>query len=171
MFGSLYIFGEVRNNSTDNIRFTSLTADLFDGNQQLVDTDQGYAQREIIPPGQTSCFRVLFFNQTATWATYQLSAEASTTTEQPIALTITSTSANPNSDDYELIGQVRNDSGVEQKFVKIIGTLYDSNNTVIDCDYTYANTETLAPGATSSWKINFFGTDRERVANHAVVPD
>jgi hypothetical protein len=169
--GSLYIVGEVRNNSAGNIRFASVTADLYDANGQLVDTDQGYAQRDIIPPGQVSCFLVLFFDNVPAWTSYQLSAEADTTTVEPSALTITSSSVGPDVNNFELIGQVRNDGATEEEFVKIVGTLYDSNGTVADCDFTFANTQTLAPGATSTWKLTFFGTDPGRVAAYSVVGD
>lgn len=168
-FGSRSIVGEVQNDSASAVRFVSVVADIYNINGQLIDTRSTYAERDILPAGGKSCYRVIFLAEPTGWHSYRLSTSYSVTTERPRALTITSVTAGSNPTNYELIGQVRNDSQQEQKFVKIVGTLYNGDGTVIRCDFTYANTETLAPGAFSSWKLSFFDTEPAGVGSYVVV--
>ena len=170
-FGARSIVGEVQNNSASAVHFVSVVADIYNANGQLIDTQSTYAERDILPAGGKSCYRVIFFAEPVGWNSYQLSANYSVATEQPRALTITSVAVGSNPTYYELIGQVRNDSQQDQKFVKIVGTLYSSDGMVIRCDLTYANAETMAPGASSSWKLSFFGVNPVSVGSYVVVAD
>jgi len=170
-FGSRYIVGEVQNNSAGAVRFVSVVADIYNADGQIIDTQTTYAARDILPAGSKSCYQVIFLAEPAGWHSYQLSTNYSVTSEHQRALTITSVTVGSNPTDYELIGQVRNDSQQDQKFVKIVGTLYSSEGTVIRCDFTYTSAETLAPGAASSWKLSFFGVNPASVGSYAVVAD
>lgn len=170
-FGSRYIVGEVQNNSAGAVRFVSVIADIYNADGQIIDTQTTYAARDILPAGGKSCYQVIFLAEPAGWHSYQLSTNYSVTTEQPRALTITSVTAGSNPTDYELIGQVRNDSQLAQKFVKIVGTLYSGDGTVIRCGLTYTSAETLAPGAASSWKLSFFGVNPASVESYVVAAD
>jgi hypothetical protein len=58
-------------------------------------------------------------------------------------------------DDYEIVGQVRNNGTQKATFVEVIGTLYDANGTVVDCEQSYIYTSDLNPGETSSFKVTF----------------
>ena len=167
--GSRYIIGEVQNNGSGNVHFVKVTADIFNAQNQLIATDFGYTERRILAAGEKGCFTVLLLNDPAGFDHYELSVEARTTTDQPRPLTITSFTEGPSPTSYELVGQVRNDGQESYQFVKIIGTLYDSDNKVIDCDFTFANANTLAPGATSSWSLVFFGIDRDRIASYMLM--
>lgn len=169
--GSRYIVGEVQNNGGGNLRFVQVTADLFNAQGQLVATSNGFVRRDVLVTGEKGCFKVLVLNDPPSFDHYQLSVEGSNTTEQPRPLTIISATEGPSPSSYELVGQVRNDGQESLQFVQIIGTLYDSNNVVIDCGITFANADTLAPGAVSSWRLIFFGIERERIALYSLIAD
>jgi hypothetical protein len=169
-FGSRYIVGEVQNNGSNNAQFVKIIADVFNAQDQLITTDFTYTVRDIVADGEKSCFKVLM-NEPAGFDHYQLSVEASTTTEEPRPLVITSVNEGSNQFAYELVGQVRNDGQTPAQFVKIVGTLFDSNGVVIDCDFTYANSETVAPGTTSSWSLLFLAVDRTRIALYSLLTD
>lgn len=170
-FGSRYIVGEVQNNGSDNIRFVRVNVDVFNAQGQLIDTDFTFTQRRVINPSGKSCFKIILLDDPAGFDHYELRVEATATTDQVRPLTLFNINEGPNTFAYELIGQVRNDGEESLEFVKIIGTLYDSDDKVIDCDFTFSNTSTLAPGAVSSWSLLFLGIERERIALYSLIAD
>jgi hypothetical protein len=169
--GARYIVGEVKNNGDSNARFVKVTADVFNAQGQLIATDFAYAQRDVINPDSESCFKILLINDPVGFDHYQLNIEGDVTTEPVRPLSLFNINDGPNTLSYELIGQVLNEGAESLEFVKIIGTLYDSSNMVIGCDFTYANLDTLAPGAVSSWSLIFFGVERDRISLYALIPD
>lgn len=169
--GSRYIVGEVQNNRSSNFRFVRVHADVFNAQGQLIDTDFTFAQRSIIEPNGKSCFKILLLDDPAGFDHYELTVQADTTTEQPRPLALLNINEGPNTFAFELIGQVRNDGQEDAEFVKIVGTLYDGDGTVIDCSFTYANLDTIAPGALSSWSLLFLGIERERIALYSLIAD
>lgn len=168
---SFYIVGEVQNNTDSNVRFVRITADVFNGDGQLIDTTNTYARAEVLAPGQKSCFNVIFLDEPAGWASYQLHVEYDTTTEQVRPLSVSSVTSGSNILGFELLGLVHNNGAEPLDFVKVIGTLYDSNDKVTFCNTTYSNAETLNPGASSSWKMSFVGSEPSEVARYTVVAD
>lgn len=169
--GTRYFVGEVQNNGSSSVRFVRITVDVFNAQGQLIATDFGFTVRSILAPGDKGCFKVLLFNEPEGMERYELSVEGSATTNSPRPLTITNFTEGPNPNSYELVGQVRNDGQESLQFVQIIGTLYDSDNVVIGCDFTFSNANTLNPGASSSWSLTFFGIERERIALYALMTD
>lgn len=152
---SFYIVGKVQNNTDSNVRFVRITADVFNSDGQLIDTTNTYARAEVLAPGQKSCFNALFLDEPDGWASYQLHVEYDTTTEQIRPLSVSNVSSGSNILGFELLGLVHNNGAEPLDFVKVIGTLYDSNNKVTFCNNTYSNAETLNPGSSSSWKMSF----------------
>jgi len=153
----LHIVGEVKNDTGEKARFVRITANLFDAQNQLIDTDFGYTSLDILSPGETACFQVLFLGAPAySYYTFETSFQDTVESSLPIAVFGDSGSYNSVIDDwYEIVGQARNDSNRNAEFVKIIGTLYQSNGQVLDCDYTYTNADILTPQQVSTWKITF----------------
>jgi hypothetical protein len=47
---------------------------------------------------------------------------------------------------FHIVGEIINESFEPVRFVKIIATFYDSNNSVIGTDFTYTSPSTLQPG-------------------------
>lgn len=166
-----YIVGEVRNNSASSVQFVSITADIYNAGNQLIDTEQTYLKQDLLPATGKGCFKVIFFAPPADWATYQLITEGSITQQLPPSLTITSAISTSNTTSFELVGQVRNDGPTPHQYAHIVGTLYNSTNQVIGCDDTYATTETLAPGATSSWKLTFYGIKPDLITSYRLMAD
>ena len=52
-----------------------------------------------------------------------------------------------------IYGEVRNDTGINVRFVEIVATLYNDQGTVVQTDFTYTDLDTLAPGQTSPFEI------------------
>lgn len=164
----LHIVGEVQNNTGERARFVKVTANLFNSQDQLVDTDYTYTSLDVMPIGERACFD-LIFSGSPDYAYYTFETSYSSTTEAslPIAVFGDSGTYDPTFDDwYNVVGQARNDSSVNAEFVKIIGTLYRNNGQVLDCDYTYTNADVLTPGQVSTWKLTFLYAPRGAVGSY-----
>lgn len=159
--GSLWIVGEVQNNTAGYLHFVRITANLFNNDGQILDTSFSYIDLDNFPPGGRTCFSVLFSDEPAGWAYYDFEVRYRTEGEPLPNLVIfnDSGSYDPTFDWYEIIGQVRNEHGSRVEYVKPVGTLYDGAGTVIGCDFTYVNATDLGPGQTSSFEMLFTGRD------------
>jgi hypothetical protein len=52
-----------------------------------------------------------------------------------------------------IVGEVRNDLSDVVQFVQIVGRFYDSNDLLIDTDFTYTNLDLLRPGEKSPFRL------------------
>ena len=57
---------------------------------------------------------------------------------------------------FHIVGEVRNNTNAPMEFVKIVATLYDSNNKVVGTDFTYTELDVIPPGGKSPFET---GTD------------
>jgi hypothetical protein len=171
---SLWILGEVWNNTSNYLRFVKITANLFDSSGKLIGTDFGYTYLDNLPPGDKTCFTVLFLDNPPGWTYYEFENPSYWTDGDPLpnlAVYNVSASHDPYYDWYDIIGQVRNDQGVRVEYVSPIGTLYDSANKVVGCDFTYVSSTHLDPGQTSAFDIWFFGGNYTDVIDYRIQVD
>lgn len=54
---------------------------------------------------------------------------------------------------FHVVGEVKNNSPNSVRFVKIIGTFYDSSNQVVATDFTYTNPTNIDSGGTAPFEI------------------
>lgn len=57
---------------------------------------------------------------------------------------------------FHIVGEVRNNTNAAMEYVKIVATLYDSNNKVVGTDFAYTELDIILPGGKSPFEI---GTD------------
>ncbi len=170
---NLYVIGEIRNDTGTNIRSVRVAVNFFNSQDQLIDTESGYNGIEVMGPGQSSCFQASSARNAA-YSYYQFETSYSETTEATSSISILNHigSYHPTHDDlYEVVGQARNNGSEGDQYARIEGTLYGSNDQVIDCKSGYVNTDTLTPGQTSSWKIAFYHAPEGTVSGYRVQPD
>jgi len=163
----LHICGEVQNATEDNIWLVKVTANLFNNEGVLIDTDYTYVRLNVLPAGDKSSFEV-FLPEPQGWASYEFESPTYWIKSGPLPnLTIVSATGRDKGSSYEVIGQVRNDDTTIVESVQVVATLYNSAGEVVGSWYTYASTTTLAPGQTSSYKVTFWpkppGVDSFRV--------
>jgi hypothetical protein len=163
----LHVVGEVRNTRSSVVQFVKITANFFSGSGQLVANDFTYTWLDQLAPNTTTCFEVSL-KQPAGWASYQFEPVSySTTTKRVPNLTIFNDSGSLGSfGNYQVIGQVQNNEAVQVKFVQVVGTLYNSAQTPIDCSFTYVNSTDLNPGQNSSFTLTTSGRDYSDVASY-----
>jgi hypothetical protein len=142
---SLYLVGEVLNDTNSNVRFVKINAILRDSAGQIVDGDYSYSHIDRLTPGMVSAFRLIFSSPPA-WETYELTVTWSTTDQSPYELEIINPEAYfDSSNAYHVRGTVRNQYEAQRTFVKVLLTMYDYNNQVIGAEYGYTNPSTLEP--------------------------
>lgn len=147
-----YIIGTVTNNSGRNTEFLKLVATLYDANGGFLGSEFTYSDLDVVAPGETTPFKFIM-SDFAEFQTFELQAEASGTSEQPYRLEVKNLRLQGGS--YPAIsGQVTNTTGTELEFVKVVFTCYRDGK-LADVEFTYADLDTLARGATSPFKSYF----------------
>ncbi|MGC9349360.1 MAG: FxLYD domain-containing protein [Anaerolineae bacterium] len=167
---SLYIVGEILNNTSSNVEFVEISATLRDSSGNVVGSDYSYSMIDVLSPGMTSPFRIIF-SDPLSFSYYELSVNWHTTSDPTYPLEVlNSTSYFDSYDEYHVVGEIRNQYGEERRFAAAYVTLYDSAGEVIGADYSYTNPDDLSPGQTASFDTGVYfwqgKPDRARVARH-----
>jgi hypothetical protein len=168
----LNIVGEVQNNTANHLRFVKITANIFNGSGQLLDTDFTYIYLDNLPASDRTCFHISL-EEPAGWSYYEFEAPTYWTDGEPLPnLAVLNDSGSYNSTFgwYEIIGQVRNDHGTRVEYVSPVGTVYNASG-VVGCDFTYVNSTDLAPDQTSSFEMTFLGRDYADVTSYRLQVD
>jgi hypothetical protein len=158
MYGVLHVPGEIINNTNHYLRDVTITADFYDQNNQFIVSTATNPILSSIPPYDRTCFR-LDLGEPANWSYYKFQAPGYATDGAPLpALSLINSQGSYDSTyhTYDISGQIRNDSGSIVPTISPIGTLYDANNTVIDCDYVIVDGSGLLPGQTTGFTLSFF---------------
>jgi hypothetical protein len=159
--GYLHVVGEVQNNTDDYLHFVQIYADFYAQDGTLLDTVTTYTYLDNLPPYTGTCFDILL-PEPEGWSYYEFEDPVYWTDgSAPPDLTILNVSGSY--DDifgwYEITGQIRNDHESRIEYITPVGTLYNANNYVIGCDFTYVDGTHLEPDETSSFVIYFVGRD------------
>lgn len=162
----LFIVGEIKNNSSQYLRFIKAGGSIFSNDGKLVDADSTYTYKSTLAPGEKTCFKLMFSN-TEGATHYYLEQPTYSSIGAPLPkITPYNHSGfyNQTYNRYEIVGMLRNDSGHSVSYVQPVATLYNSAGEVIGCDYTFVNSTHLAAGQSSAFKINFSWNDYHDVA-------
>ncbi len=173
IIGHLHIVGEVSNDTANHLRDVQITANIFDGSGQLIDTDFANIHLDNLPAGDKACFRISLEEPTG-WSYYEFGPTSYLADGEPLPNLATlndSGSYYPVFGWYEVIGQVRNDHGTRVEYVRPVGTLYNASGIVIGCDFTSIEDMHLDPGQTSSFEMVFLGRDYADAAAYRLQVD
>lgn len=156
--GTMYVVGEIKNNSQDYLRFVKLTVNVFDKDGKLLGSYSPSVSVSVVNPGETACFKA-FLDEPAGWNHYGFSDLSYMTGGEPLTdLVIVNHNGIYKPEifgQYIVNGQIRNESSQTIKYAKGVGTIYDAANTVIGCGTAFVDGYHLNPGQTSSFKITF----------------
>ena len=120
---TLFIIGEVLNNTTENLSLVEVIVDLYDASDRLVGTGTAYLWPLDLPATQRGCFNIAM-NIPAGWSYYKFEDSQYYTGTTNSGLTIVSSNGAYDSGNYNLIGQVWNNGNLTAKNVAVSGTLY-----------------------------------------------
>jgi hypothetical protein len=153
--GSLWLVGEVVNNTSSTVEYVKVIVSYYDGAGALVATDSTYSDMDELLPGETSPFSSLTLDPPAGIVRHDLAVEYRTTGTTPLRgfdvrvgnVRRSSTGS------LRFTGEVINNTGKTAEFVKIMVALYDGAGTVIRVDDTYSERDTIAAGGRSPFEI------------------
>lgn len=174
-YGYIHIVGEVNNNTSANLRYVKITANLFNSSGTFLGSDYTFTELSNLPAWQKTCFDLVFYPKPpAGWTNFTFEPLSYLTGGDPqpkLTAYNHSGSYNATYGWYEIIGLVRNDGSVTYNYVQPIATLYDASDTVIGCDYTFTNTYPLSPGQSSSFELTFSDKDYSDAASYRLQVD
>ncbi len=169
----LHVLGEIQNNTSHNLELIKITANFFNGSNQLIDIDFTYTKLDNLPIGDKTCFEISL-PEPSGWSYYEFEVPTYWTTGEPLPnMTLLNVlgQIEPTFHWYEILGQVRNDHGVKVTYVQPVGTLYNTSGQVIGCGYTFVSSTDLDPGQTSSFKMTFSSRNYDDVTNYRLQVD
>jgi hypothetical protein len=153
---SLYLVGEVRNDTSTNVNHVLVTTTYFDDGDNVLGSASANSEHQILVPGQVSPFLILDAYPTGL-VTYTLAILASPTESEPLpALSIPSIRELPlAAAGVSMVGEVHNTLPLSITNAKLIVTLYDEAGKVINVQSDYVFNNLLVPGQKSPFRLVF----------------
>ncbi len=150
---SLYIVGEVRNDTKLNVQFVQITATLYDASGEAVQAKYAYSRLDQLSPGDVSPFLIIFSNPVE-WNSYDLNVEWDATPRQRPPLKVLSSELY--FDDFgaaHVKGKARNPSGETRKYINAVVTLYGPDGEVIGVGSNYTAPNKLDPNQVAFFDV------------------
>lgn len=169
---ALHIVGEVLNGTQTNMEYVKVTANLFNSSGQIIDTDIGYTRLDVLAPSERGCFHIIFYPGPDDWSSYQFEVDGYAGGDVITGLGVTQHTGGFNILGwYEIVGIIRNDTGLTADYVKSIATLYNTSERVTGCDVAYVSADSLSPGESSSFKHLISGIDEGSFGRYRLQTD
>lgn len=152
----LYVVGEVLNGTGQSVYFAKIEARFYNAADQLVATESAFTSLTETEPSQRNPFKLLLSNPPADIARYELGVtwlDDGVLDYRPITVLSHQTRDNFG---VEVFGEVRNDQPGEMRSARVAVAFYDAAGEVVDTDYGFPSSTTLAPGATSVYSVKTF---------------
>ena len=156
--GSLWGLGEVANTTDVALTNVQVKLTLFDSDGELVGEDDAFVTADLIPPGASSPFGILFVTA-PDWASYQMTVVRADAVgglaDAYVPFSVTEANGRPMDSQLEVNGIVEHDgTGQVAGSVDIIVTTYDAEGAVTGFrQHTIEPDEELSPGATIPFTV------------------
>lgn len=156
--GSLWGIGEVANTTDVALTNVQVKVMLFDSSGELVVEEDTFVAAELIPPGESSPFGLLF-TTVPNWASYQMTVvradQAGGLAEAYVPILVSEVSGTPVEAQFKVGGTVKHDgSGQATRSIDIVVTTYDADGVVTGFrEQTLNLDEGLTPGATADFTV------------------
>jgi hypothetical protein len=160
---TLFIIGEVLNNTSDSLRLVEVNVNLFNDFGKLVGIGDTILWPLDLPAWEKGCFKISI-DFPPNWLYYQFEAltYAMSDTSPDLSIINDSGSYSPAPlKDYNIIGQVRNGGNQRSNSVTVSGTLYNASDVPVGCSHVKVNSNDLTPGQISSFSIKYLGYYRD----------
>jgi len=153
--GYLHVIGEVRNDTTGNVKQIKISVSLLGTGGNITATRANLSYLSLLEPQQHSPFDVIFQEVSDEIPNYQMGLSWQTTDEIPkTRMQIQQTSTHIDEDGYYWVnGEVQNIGSQSSDLIAIIGTFYDNAGKVIAVASGFPDTVLLAPGDSSSFVL------------------
>ena len=158
---TLFVIGEVLNNTSNSLRLVEVNVNLFNNFGKLVGTGDTILWPLDLPAWKRGCFNIST-DPPPNWLYYQFEAPTHAMSDTSPGLSIINDSGSYSpAKDYSIIGQVRNDGNQRSNSVYVSGTLYTASGVPVGCNHVKVNSNDLTPGQISSFSIKYLGYYRD----------
>ena len=147
-----HFVGEIVNYTYTNAQWLSMDINLWDANDNLLGTDYGFIDLDILHQGEKTCFDI-WFDYPVNFAYLTIDTISYyETTETRYNITASSTSGSYDSYGYyHIIGMLKNNEIFTVDYPRAISTIYSTTNKVAACSLSFAASNSLNPGGSSSF--------------------
>jgi hypothetical protein len=145
----------VQNNGGEPLSLVAVTATLYDDANKVIGTRLTFTDLDVIFPGDKAPFdlTILRREQWEQIRSYTLTAKGEPAEKLPYQdLTLLSQSSALQGDALHVQGTVQN-TGQTPARVKLVLTLYDADNRVINTGWSYTNASIIAPGGVAPFEV------------------
>lgn len=154
--------GIIRNDGVANIYLVEINVTYYDDADHAVASDFGFADLDIIQPGEISPFAIFLSDFPTDAERYEIFAEWFETEDVPVRqLVVTQADIDKNGFSTYLRGQVRNDSSLNLEFVEAVYTCRNPAGRLVDAGSDYIDRDVLAPGVTSPFEAFLFADNAD----------
>lgn len=158
------LFGEVQNNTGQNIKSVQIIGTLYDGDGKVINASSTSAFSTILAPGQRSPFQLRFRRYFTPGSSSDsldyvgdpvLVVDYQTTSESPVSgLEIINDRAEMGGN-LHILGEVRNNNTRAVRSVEVFATLYNEAGQVINAAKGYVEGRDIEAGATAPFDLTF----------------
>ncbi|HEC22577.1 MAG TPA: hypothetical protein ENI95_06640 [Chloroflexi bacterium] len=160
--GGFEIVGQVVNNTDLALEFVRINARLYDAENRVLAEQDDFVSSDLIGPGRYAPFSIVFSDGLPPGTVrYDLEASAryaeytARTFYGPENFAVTSQADFDENGLLIISGQVRNEGNLTANLVKVIVTVFDSEQRVVATDTTLVDNQRLAPGEQSTYTVTF----------------
>jgi hypothetical protein len=154
---NFYVLGEVKNTSPFPIRKPEIVVVMLDAAGKEVGTDNGYASKDYLAPGEESYVAALVSNPVAhkSLRFEVVPRRATHKPEQAEGLrALNALSTRRSTGGYRFTGKVENRGDKPAKFVSVKIYALDAENKLLGHSTTFAKTDLLLPGASARYQVD-----------------
>lgn len=147
-------FGEVVNETPYTVGLEELTLYLLDAGVP-VGSERGYPLTSVLGPGESTPFRVSWYDSVPQWDSYLVHVAWDPTARLTVVSKELTHEEYPWDDWWTVTAEVRNDLSVRVNSFRVGAMLYGPSGEVVGYDYTYSALGPLQPGETLTTSITF----------------
>jgi len=169
---TIHVAGEVRNTTSDYMDYVEITGTFFDASGQVVASEYTFTHVDLVAPGETAGFDLGLANGAGLGVSrYELAVQGEVSADRPAAgLVIQDENASVDGGgDYQVVGTVVNQSAAVAEFVKVIGTFYGADGTVVRSDLAYTELEVIPPGGSDTFDLSLPDGGSAGIARYSLV--
>ena len=157
--GALWCLGIVTNPSNTPLTEVVVEASLLDGSGALLAREAAFTQLDVVQPGQSVPFAILFASPPSNFAQYQVIAVSaipwSSQTRYYFELETFDLRGSPESiANYRVRGQLRNRGAVDVEAIRLVVVAYDQDNRLLGQRQAELAVDLLKAGAVTPFEID-----------------
>ncbi len=151
------IVGEVINNSTQPVGWVKIAGTLYDENDMILATNYTYSMLDYIAPGGKSPFKIWIGENWENGSYYEIQVQADYDEMPATKAQLVDYELTRDGKYCDITGTVKNISQEELSFISIIVSFYDSQNKLVDAEWSFNDASgSLPAGATDTFTVTSY---------------